>query len=169
MVILKKAVVDSTLVNLDFYLDSKTSSNNSKIIKSVHLLGAAIDNELIAKNTPFGNAIEHVVDKFYNLYNPEDDGLKVNQLYENHQPLSLVGTTKEIAPPNYIDINVTYEIFPFSDADGNGNVEECFEHIKPVYKLVDNHCGYIGFRNHDEGSLRDDGAMNIVVRDWIKS
>jgi hypothetical protein len=34
--------------------------------------------------------------------------------------------------------------------------------------LGDNHCGYIGFRI-DEGSLRDDGAMNIVVRDWLKS
>jgi hypothetical protein len=33
----------------------------------------------------------------------------------------------------------------------------------------DNHCGYIGFRNPFAGSLIDDGAMNIVVRDWIES
>ena len=64
------AVVDESLVNL---------SNNSKWkgkIASVHLLGAAIDNTLIRNHT---SAIVHVVHKFYNLYNPEDDGLKVNQ------------------------------------------------------------------------------------------
>jgi hypothetical protein len=33
----------------------------------------------------------------------------------------------------------------------------------------DNHCGYIAFRNPFAGSLIDDGAMNIVVRDWIES
>ena len=48
------AVVNSTLVNLDIRNDSKTSSNNSKIIKSVHLLGVAINNTLIAKNTTLG-------------------------------------------------------------------------------------------------------------------
>ncbi|HET7642065.1 MAG TPA: alpha/beta hydrolase, partial [Nitrososphaeraceae archaeon] len=157
------AVVDSVLVSLD------NSSNLNKKIASVHLLGAAINNQSIAKDTAFGKAINDIVDKFYNLYNPEDDGLKVNQLYENHQPLGLVETTKMLVPSNYFDTNVAYEIIPFSDADGNGNVEECFENIKPVQKWGDNHCGYIGFRNQDEGSLRDDGATNIVVRDWIKS
>ena len=62
-------------------------------IASVHLLGAAINNSLIAQNTLLGNAIENIVDKFYNLYDPEDDGLTVNQL-ENHQPLGLVGALK---------------------------------------------------------------------------
>jgi len=33
----------------------------------------------------------------------------------------------------------------------------------------DNHCGYIGFRQPFSNSLINDGAMNIVVRDWIKS
>ena len=64
------AVVDESLVNL---------SNNSKWkgkIASVHLLGAAIYNTLIRNHT---SALVHVVHKFYNLYNPEDDGLKVNQ------------------------------------------------------------------------------------------
>ncbi len=62
-------VVDSALVILD-----KNSNWNNKIA-SVHLLGAAIDNKLIANKTLLGNATENVVDKFYNLYNPEDDGL----------------------------------------------------------------------------------------------
>ena len=51
------AVVDSTLSNFAKYLDSKNTDNHSKIIKSVHLLGAAINNELITAKTPFGNAI----------------------------------------------------------------------------------------------------------------
>ena len=44
----------------------------------------AIDNKLIAKNIPFGNATEHVVDKFYNLYSSQNDGLEFNKIYENH-------------------------------------------------------------------------------------
>ena len=87
---------------------------------------------MIANKTLLGNATENVVDKFYNLYNPEDDGLKVNQLTEFHQPLGLVGAPKGTVHPNYTDINVAYEILPFSDADGDGNVEECSEDINPV-------------------------------------
>ena len=157
------AVIDSTLVRLD-----NNSNWNSKIA-SVHLIGAAINNQLIAKNTPFGNAIVNIVDKFYNLYNPKDDGLEVNQLIENHDPLGLVGAAKGTAPLNYNDTNVAYEIPPFSDADGDGNVEECFEKNNPVLSRGDNHCGYIGFRQPFAGSLIDDGAMNVVARDWIKS
>ena len=89
-------------------------------------------------------------------------------MLESHQPLGLVGVTKETVHPNYIDKNVAYEIPHFSDADGDDNVEECFEDVNPVKMWGDNHCGYIGFRN-DEGSLLDDGAINIVVRDWLKS
>ena len=105
----------------------RLSSNNSKIIKSVHLLGATIDNELIANNTPFGNAIEHVVDKFYNLYSSQDDGLEFNEVFEKHNPLGLVGAPSENCPINYNETNVTEEIPPLSDADGDGNLEECFE------------------------------------------
>ena len=148
------AVVDSALV----ILDKNTTWNDSKIT-SVHLLGAAINNTLITHNT---HAIENLVGQFYNLFDPEDDGLKVNQL-ENRQPLGLVGAPKGIVPVNYVDINVVYEIPPFSDADGDGNVEECFEDINPVKVWGDNHCGYIGFRQPFSNSLLDDGAIDIVV------
>ena len=137
------------------------------MITSVHLLGAAINNKLIANNTLLGNATENVVDKFYNLYNPEDDGLTANQLYETHQPLGLVGALKMNVSSNYNDTNVAYEIPPFCDADGDRNVEECFEETNPAKVWENNHCGYIGFRNSTTGSFLDDGAMNIVVKDWI--
>ena len=69
---------------------------------------------------------------------------------------------------SYNDTNVAYEIPPFSDADGDGIVEECFEEVNPAKLWGDNHCGYIGFRNPLTGTFSDDGAMSIVVRDWTK-
>lgn len=156
------AVVNSTLVSLN-----ENVTLTSKI-SSVHLLGAAINNSLIAENTLLGNATENKVGEFYNLYNPEDDGLTVNQL-ENNQSLGLVGALKLNVPSNYNEANIIYEIPPLSDADGDGNIEECFEDINPAKVWGDNHCGYIGFRNSTSGSFLDDGVMNIVVRDWIKS
>lgn len=161
------AVIDSTLSNLDNDLGFTISYNNSKLIKSIHLLGAAINNELIGKETPFGKAIEHLVEKFYNLYSSEDDGLEVNQLVEKHEPLGLVGALDVIPPLNYNDTNVTTKIPPLSDADGDGNLEECFEdNYKPVLVEGDNHCGYIGFRQPFSASLIDDGTIDVVVKQW---
>ena len=53
---------------------------------------------------------------------------------------------------------MAYKIPPISDADGDGNVEECFEDINPAVIWGDNHCGYIGFRQPSAGSLIDDGG-----------
>ncbi|MDF2736928.1 MAG: hypothetical protein K0S93_784 [Nitrososphaeraceae archaeon] len=153
------AVVNNTLINLN------QNVNWTDKIASVHLLGAAINNSLLVKDIS-GNAIKDEVDKFYNLYDPEDDGLTANQLIEKHQPLGLVGTLKMKALSNYNETNVAYEIPPLSDADGDGNVEECFEETNPAKVWGDNHCGYIGFRNSTTGSFLDDGVMNIAVEDW---
>lgn len=154
-------IVDNALVNLS------NNANWTSKIASVHLLGAAIDNQRLANNSSLSSAAEAIVDKFYNLYNPEDDGLKANQAAENHFPLGLFGAPNGTVHLNYNDTNVTYEIPPFSDADGDGNLE-CFEYVNIVKLWGDNHCGYIGFRNPLTGTFSDDGAMNIVVRDWMK-
>ena len=161
------AVVASTLSYLDTYLNDKISNNNSKIINSVHLLGASINNLSITNNTPLGNAIENVVNKFYNLYNPEDDGLQFNKFFEKHNPLGLVGAPKETIPSNYNDTNVKNEILAISDAGVDGNLEECFEEYSIVLGKGDNHCGYIGFRQPFSDTLLDDGAIDIVVEDWM--
>ena len=124
---------------------------------------------MISEKTPFGNAINGKVEKFYNLYNPEDDGLEFNRFFEKHNPLGLVGAPKENTLLNYTDTNVIYEIPALSDADGDGNLEECFEENKLVLVIGDNHCGYIGFRQPFSNSLLDDGAIDIVVRDWVNS
>jgi hypothetical protein len=162
------SVVDSTLKNLVKYLDFKITGNNSKVIKTVHLLGAAINNKLITEE-PLGNAINDKVEKFFNLYNPEDDGLEINRLVEKHNPLGAVGTPKQNTLKNYYDTNVMNEIPALSDADGDGNLEECFEENGLALVKGDNHCGYIGFREPFSNSLLDDGAIDIVVRDWINS
>ena len=175
-------VVESTLVGLHNNPISKNSStNNSKVITSVHLLGAAINNKLIAKNTLFGDAIEHVTNGFYNLFSSKDDGLEFNKLYENgilylsqgvtiddkvlnYHPLGLEGASN--FPGNYIQRDVSGEIPALSDADGDGNIEECFEEYKPALEKGDNHCGYIGFREPFSHSLVDDGVVNLIVGDW---
>jgi hypothetical protein len=173
------AVVESTLVGLH---SNPISTNNTKVITSVHLLGAAINNKLIAKNTLFGDAIEHVTNGFYNLFSSKDDGLEFNKLYENgilylgppgvlvdnktlyYHPLGLEGAPS--FPANYVQRDVANEIPALSDADGDGNIEECFEEYKPALEKGDNHCGYIGFREPFSHSLIDDGVVNIIVGDW---
>lgn len=43
----------------------------------------------------------------------------------------------------------------FSDADGDGIIEECFEEVNPAKLWGDNHCGFIGFRNPLTGEVYD--------------
>ena len=74
---------------LDSLHKNQTWNDNNYQIASVHLLGAAVDNEEISKNqlditndwtnwntvktTAYGNAIENQVSDFYNLYSSEDN------------------------------------------------------------------------------------------------
>lgn len=64
-------VVSSTLLSLN-----NSIVWNPKPIESVHLMCAAINDKATSKNEPFGNAIAHKVNHFYNLYDPEDNMLK---------------------------------------------------------------------------------------------
>ncbi|MPZ07354.1 MAG: hypothetical protein GEU26_13220 [Nitrososphaeraceae archaeon] len=133
---------------------------------------------MILRNTSLGNAIEQVVDKFYNLYSTQDDGLEFNRFFEGHDPLGLVGLSKystENWPRNYDETDVTNAIPPLSDADGDGNLEECFEEYNPMFVpdtqhgFGENHCGYIGFRQPFSNLLMDDGVVDVVLGDWTKS
>ena len=89
-------------------------------------------------------------------------------MFEKHNPLGLVGAPNGTLPINYNDTNVINEILALSDADGDGNLEECFEEYSLVLGKGDNHCGYIGFRQPFSNSLIDNGAINIVVEEWLK-
>ena len=163
------AVVNSTLIaiNNNQTLNNNVSNNNNFNIKSVHLLGAAIDRSVVASNTSLGKAIENVVDNFYNLRNPEDNMLEfVYRYVEIRDAIGLLGIHHSLpVPSGYSERQVDSEILPIPDADANA-IFDCFDYF--VLLTGDNHCGYIGFRNlHPFGNiLRDDGAMDIVVRNW---
>jgi pimeloyl-ACP methyl ester carboxylesterase len=145
---------------------------NNVRVTSVHLMGAAVDNDQISldpedclANTPplpcSGQAIESQVQEFFNLYNPMDNVLESSYIFTDGD-LALghwgVGyTTPE--PRNYNQENVLLEIPPFKDADGNGQ-DDCFD--KYIIYSGDNHCGYMGYRTNPW----DNGAIDIVTRDW---
>ena len=160
-------VVESALIALDKNNNKRTRNRHIPYyIASIHLMGAAINDTSTSKNTAFGNAIENNVNRFYNMYNPEDNALKrayVNT--ENQNPLGLYGIRKgESSPANYTEHNVKFEIPPLKRASG---LYQSFCD-KAVYGWGDNHCGYIGFREPYPFNrfLKDDGAINVIVDDW---
>ena len=159
-------VVESALITLNNDNNRKWNKDTLYNIASIHLIGAAIDDKSVSKNNPFGNAIENIVNRFYNLYNPQDNALKYAYVKtENENPLGLYGLKKgEPSPINYTECNVMFEIPPLKRASG---IYQSFCD-KAVYGWGDNHCGYIGFREHYPFNrfLKDDGAINVIVADW---
>ncbi len=184
-------VVLSTLESL--YKNQDWNNKNFKIA-SVHLMGAAVDDEEVAKspsyiiNSPsvlidlnewydaygiksaYGNAIEKEVVKFYNLFNPQDNALQTLTLYpffEQDDALGILGPQSDIQPiSNYLDINVQNQIPFIRDANGDGNCDLRNAFVCTIDNVGDNHFGYVGFRSAVNGMLIDDGAMNIVVNNW---
>jgi Alpha/beta hydrolase of unknown function (DUF900) len=159
-------VVESALIALANDTNQIWMKDTVYNIASVHLIGAAINDESTSKNTPFGNAIENTVNTFYNLYNSEDTALKGTYVNtENQNPLGLYGLKKgEPFPANYTERDVKFEIPPLKMA--NGIYQSFWD--KEVSGWGDNHSGYIGFREHYPFSrlLKDDGAINVIVEDW---
>ena len=155
------SVVNSTLVSLN---NNSRWKNSGFTITSVHLLAAAINSDTPSINTPFGAAIERVVNKFYIVYDPKDDLLSIDYpANENHAALGLIGADfTVIRPRNYIQQNVANDL-QLSHANGTAQID-CLDYLVPPY---DNHCGYIGFRDLvNLNSLRSDGVIGIVVADW---
>src|SRR5215207_8040604 len=156
--IAKNIAKDNGLKLSQFIFDFKNKSNNQTLnnnvnnnnnnlnIKSVHLLGAAMDRNAAASNTTFGKAIENVVDNFYNLRNPEDNMLEyVYRYVENSDAIGLLGIRHNLPiPSGYSERQVDSEILPIPDADANAKFD-CFDFF--VLLPGDNHCSYIGFRN----------------------
>ena len=170
-------------------------NNNNYTLTSVHLLGAAVDNEEVSKNISditvdwtnlwtgktiaYGNAIEQGVTDFYNLYSPNDNYLEPKafmQIYPSYEygDWALGQNGYQILPypitsslpQNYEELDVENEIAPICDADGDQKVDFTFSK-GDIISRGDNHLGYIGFRNAtDNTKLIDDGAINIVVDNW---
>jgi len=136
------------LSSLDSLHKDPIWKRNGFKIESVHLMGAAVDNEEVSKDpqdilgdltnvgtakSDYGEAIEEVK-RFYNLYNPKDKALGPNsvnpfsayQIYPSFEgDLALGQNGSQISPKislpsNYEDIDVANEI-PFNnDSDANG-------------------------------------------------
>jgi hypothetical protein len=190
------------LSSLDSLTNNLNWNNNNYTISSVHLMGAAVDDEEVSKNSndivndptndirikaAYGNGIEKEVVRFYNLYNPEDDVLEGDAFecaffvcqpiyypqYEHDLALGQSGAQLGInIPENYGQINAISQIDFIIDADGDGFCDLFipFTAICTIYGAGDNHFGYVGFRYPFSGpfvgTLRDNGAMNIVVDNW---
>jgi pimeloyl-ACP methyl ester carboxylesterase len=148
---------------LDSLHENPAWKSNSFKIASVHLMGAAVDDEEVSKNLsdisnaptnmnkvkfPYGEAIEGEVNRFYNLFDPEDNVLTmVYPVYEgNDAALGQHGMQKELkqidkpSTPPYYNINVQNEVQPGQDADG----------------IEDTHTVFCGVTICDE----------ITVKDW---
>ena len=183
------------LSSLDSLHKNDSWNNNNYTVTSVHLLGAAVDNEEVSKNIlditndwtnlwtektiAYGNAIEQEVTDFYNLYSPNDNYLEpkaLMQIYPSYEygDWALGQNGYQILPypittslpQNYKESNVENEIAPTCDADGDKNIDFTFSK-GDIINRGDNHLGYIGSRNvTDNTKLIDDGAVNIVVDNW---
>jgi pimeloyl-ACP methyl ester carboxylesterase len=166
-------------------------------IASVDLLGAAVDNEEVSTSllyivrnpstlfnlnewfdpygikSAYGKAIEDVVLKFYNLYNPEDKisgDPRLYQFYDQDVPLGLDGAQAGISlPANYIQIDVQDKIAPSCDANGDHSPDFPFEQGQ-VVGIGDNHAAYIGSRDlMNNRTIIDDGAIGVVISNWNNS
>jgi hypothetical protein len=184
------------------YLDQNKHNKNVKI-KDVHLLGAAVDNQEVSKNSncgkftgfPFvfpgifptqsircsGNAIQDIVQTkgfgggFYDLFSSQDRILLTDYKSFDFVPaLGQVGasTVSQVdRPSNYHQKDVKEQIPALTDADGDKDCDPMMcsssDHNE-VPNVVNgtNHFGYFGFRSPN-GSLIDDGVMDVVVHDWI--
>jgi pimeloyl-ACP methyl ester carboxylesterase len=174
-------------------LHSNTIWNNQNFkIKSVHLMGAAVDNEEVSTNpadipddppfvgvagikSAYGVSIQDEVARFYNLFDGEDNALQfVYPFFEGDSALGQFGSQPGISLPLhsvYLDKDVQREIKPIADADGDGKCDLPSPFPAGACSITDipgdNHMGYMGFRNSVNTSLlKDDGAINVVVSNW---
>jgi hypothetical protein len=167
-------------------LQSLHDESRGSIIRSVHLMGAAVDDEQVSTNNSLclsnipplpcsGKAIESTVQtKLYNLHNPEDNMLHPDWVYTGDYALGLDGSIGS-EPDNFEEYSVLYSIPPISNADGNPNTD-CLdstigawgwsEQWGPYWGWGDNHCGYMGFRTLSSLNPYKDGAIEDVVVDW---
>ena len=134
----------------------------------------------------YGDAIERQVIQFHNWYNPEDDVLEPEPdcisigffcqpiyypKYEGDLALGSNGSQSTITRPiNYNETNIENEIIFERDS----NAENGCDLIDPetlactIYRVGDNHFGYIGFRDTDNrNNLIAYGAIPKVIQSWI--
>jgi pimeloyl-ACP methyl ester carboxylesterase len=179
------------LSSLESLHQNQTWNKNNFTIKSVDLLGAAVDDEEVSTNpgdilidptnfgTPksaYGQAIEAVVTNFTNFFSSKDNTLEPNlekpiyPFFETDLALGQSGYQKipyKInLPGNYNGKDVKDELVAYCDADGDHKIDFPFVDGQTI-TIGDNHRGYLGYRNvNDNSTISDDGAIDIVVDNW---
>ena len=87
----------------------------------------------------------------------------------NEKNYSALGNSAENGislPSNYKEIDVKDKIKSIFDANGQNSCDFPYNTVLgSIADVGDNHFGYIGFRD-TTGTLKDDGAMAVVVSDW---
>jgi Protein of unknown function (DUF726) len=163
-------------------LRSLHEESRGSIIRSVHLMGSAVDDEQVSINNSLylsnipplpcsGRAIESTVQtKLYNLHNPEDNMLHPGWVYTEDYAIGLDGSYVS-EPDNYQEYSVLYNIPPITNADGDPNTDGLDSTIGAYvwsghWEWGDNHCGYMGFRTLPSSDSYKDGAIEDVVIDW---
>jgi len=177
-------------------INEQNDNNTSKGITSVHLMGAAVNNDQISTNpndcisyTPYlpcsGVAIQSEVGYFSNLFNPEDNTLagEINpfcwicglvkspyELSEGHNALGAYGAASTIGvPSNFDETDVSNLIIVDTDSNKDGECDILYPvtHICTISKNGDNYMGYIGYRDDiDRQTVYDSGAIKQIVNDW---
>ncbi|MCB1221899.1 MAG: DUF726 domain-containing protein [Planctomycetales bacterium] len=122
-------------------------------VDSVHLVGAAVDNEEVELRERYGRAIERHCGFLVNYYSAEDNALGMFfPLKEADRALGESDIEHPAdAPANYRSIDVSDELLEY---DASGQVKE---------ERGDNHSGCLG-NISEEGELLDDGIMDVIVR-----
>ena len=177
-------------------INEQNDNNTSKGITSVHLMGAAVNNDQISTNPndcisymPYlpcsGDAIQSEVGYFSNLFNPEDNMLagEINpfcwicglvkspyELSEGHNALGAYGAASTIGvPSNFDETDVSSLIIVDTDSDKDGicDIPYPVTHTCTISKNGDNHMGYMGYRDSiDNQTVYDSGAIKQIVKDW---
>lgn len=129
-------------------------------VATVHLVGAALDNEELEVGERYGEAVERRARALYNYFSPLDD--KLGGFFPLRDADRALGQTDienpERAPKNYRSRDVSHEL-KATDGQGRVNLNG---------KLGANHSGYLGIRD-DTGRWQDDGAMNVVAEDIARA
>jgi hypothetical protein len=133
-------------------------------VESVHFLGAAVNPEDISSGNGFGLYIRNEVNQnqFHNKFSPQDDTLETAYRdTEGHIALGENGAENLLTELSnyYQEENVSTEIS--RDVNGNGILDR---NDKP--NLGDDHMGYAGVVNRNNGELTSNGAIDLVVEDW---
>jgi hypothetical protein len=126
-------------------------------VETVHLMGAAVDNEEIQTDYNYGKAVENQAGHCTNYWNDEDDIL--SDLYFPEEGDQALGENNiedaSKAPKNFSSRDVKSEIS--TDTDGDGEADES--------NAGDNHSGYAGVQDKN-GKVTSDGCMDLVVKDF---